>query len=467
MSGADEGAGPYVDGATLDAIDRWLAYRVWHGRVPGAQVAIGVAGEVLLSRSYGLADVEQGTVLGEDHLFRIASHSKTFTATVILQLVEQGRLGLEDPVGAHVAELAEDETVGQVRIRELLEHTAGLLRDGRDADYWQFERPFPDRAELLALVRAGGAKGQPGALFAYSNLGYSLLGLVVESLTGQTFEEAVRDRIVVPLGLANTAADYLEARAGDYAIGYSGLHTATTRRRLDHISTEAMDSATGFTSTATDLVRYFGAHAFGDERLLSDRTKRLQQRRANDTDPEHREAGGYGWGMGVDEIDGQVFVGHSGGYPGHITKTLLDPDSGLVVSVLTNAVDGPATPLARGVVQLLQRARKNASERSSVQTQELQDHELLPWTGRYANLWYVIDLALLGGRLTTIRPTTVAPLESTDELEPTDDARLEIVSGSGTGSVGEFVTREVGDDGTDRLRYGGMSLRPLVLGEVS
>ena len=91
--------------ATLATIDRWVAYRVWHSHVPGAQVAIGLGNELVFSAAYGYADLEQRTPMRTDHLFRVASHSKTFTATLILQLVEQRRLSLDDRVGNYVAEL--------------------------------------------------------------------------------------------------------------------------------------------------------------------------------------------------------------------------------------------------------------------------------------------------------------------------------------------------------------------------
>ncbi len=437
------------DDASLDAIDRWVAYRVWHSRTPGAQVAIGVGGRTFFSRAYGLADLDARTPMRTDHLFRIASHSKTFTATLVLQLVEQGQLDLEDPVGQHLTTLT--EPLAGVRIRELLEHTGGLIRDGRDADHWTFARPFPDADELLAMTVEGGLKTEPGERFAYTNLGYSLLGLVVEAVTGETFADAARSRIIAPLGLSDTDPDYPVERAGDYAAGHSGLTSTTTRQVLPHIATGAMAAATGFTSTATDLVTYFGAHAYGDERLLSDRSKRLQQRQANVATPGKPGGVAYGWGMVTERVDDQTFVGHSGGYPGHITKTLLDPTTGLVVSVLTNAVDGPATPLALGIVQLL------AASAPQPDTTPLSP-AALAHTGRYADLWHVVDLAALGGRLLALSPTAWNPTEDPDELVEDGDG-LRIVAGAGFGSVGEPVTFDPGQP--DRMRYAGSSMRRL------
>ena len=273
-------------------------------------------------------------------------------------------------------------------------------------------------------------------------------------MTGTSFAEAARTGITAPLGLADTAAEHLPERAGDYASGYTGLHTGPRRRPLGHVVTEALAAATGFTSTATDLVTYFGAHALGDERLLGDRTKRLQQRRANDSDPAEASAGGYGWGMVTESVDGTTYVGHSGGYPGHITKTLLDPSTGLVISVLTNATDGPATPLARGIAQLLAEARDPHAERSTL------SEATLSRTGRYAGEWGVLDLAALNGRLRALTLGGWAPLEGADELVEDGPDRLRISAGPGYGSVAEPVTFTDPGATVTEMRYGGMSMRP-------
>ena len=113
--GATGDEGPRYDEQTLAALDRWLAYRLWHTRTPGAQVAIGVRGTPVFSRAYGYADLETRTPMRTDHLFRIASHSKTFTATLVLQLVDEGWIGIDDPVGKFLPEL--EGPVAEVRLR--------------------------------------------------------------------------------------------------------------------------------------------------------------------------------------------------------------------------------------------------------------------------------------------------------------------------------------------------------------
>ncbi len=189
----------------------WIAYRAFQLRVPGVQYAVLFDGEVQLSGAVGLADVEAGVPLTRSHLFRVASHSKTFTATAVLQLVEAGKLTLDTPLGDVVGELA-GEPVGSVAVRELLEHGGGVIRDSVDGDFWQLTRPFPDEGELLALARTDGTKVEPNTRFAYSNIGYSLLGLVVARVTGESYNDYVRREIVGRLGLADTDPE-LAARA--------------------------------------------------------------------------------------------------------------------------------------------------------------------------------------------------------------------------------------------------------------
>jgi D-alanyl-D-alanine carboxypeptidase len=436
-----------VNQATLATIDRWVAYRVWHSHVPGAQVAIGFGNELVFSAAYGYADLEQRAPMRTDNLFRVASHSKTFTATLLLQLVEQRRLSLDDRVGSHVVEL-HDHELGDIVLRELLEHTGGVLRDGEDADFWLGWRPFPDYEEMISLVNAG-AKRSPGELFAYSNLGFGLLGAVLSSVTGQPYAEIVRQQITEPLNLTNTAGRYLSERADDYARGYSGLSTGLQRQRLDHVDTRALDAAAGVTSTAEDLVSYFGAHALGDVRLLSDRAKRLMQRTANLADPSKPDGPSYGLGMAAETLDDHRVVGHGGGYPGHITRSLLDPETGLVVVALTNAIDGPASQLAAGVLKLVDDALAHPPTDGSPFS------DVLDRAGRYQNLWGMLDIGVVGSRLLATHPAEWDPLDGADELEVIDHDTFRIVAGSGYGSIGESVKFLANGE----LRYGSMTLR--------
>ena len=141
----------------------WLGFRQQYLRVPGIQAAFLLDDEIIFAGSYGHADVEAGVSLTDRHLFRIASHSKTFTATAVLQLVEQGALRLDDPAGRWLPYLADaGSPLAAVTVRELLAHAGGVVRDGADGDHWQLFRPFPDREALHAISLQQGAS-VPGA----------------------------------------------------------------------------------------------------------------------------------------------------------------------------------------------------------------------------------------------------------------------------------------------------------------
>lgn len=414
--------------AALGYVDSWLAHRSWATRVPGVQAAVYFDGAVQWSKAYGVADIVSGEPLSTRHLFRIASHSKTFTATAILQLAESGALRLDDAASRFVPEL-DDSPVGTVTVRELLGHSAGIIRDGLDGDYWQHSRPFPGREEIIDILLNEGKVVEPNEQFKYTNIGYSLLGLIVAAASGRSYNQYVAEEICARLGLQNTGPEWDPARAAEYAAAHTGLHTSRSRERVDHVDTHAMASATGFYSTAEDLGHYFAAHAFGDETLVSDASKRLQQRLEWQTHPEDASSGHYGLGMISETVGGRTVVGHSGGYPGHITRSILDPKKGLVVSVLTNAVDGPASELALGVLNLLDYALEKPRTETTA--------DASTFAGRFANMWGVMDIAQLGDRIVAIHPGAPLSLTTVDTLVPSGVNALRFETGSGYGSIGE------------------------------
>jgi CubicO group peptidase (beta-lactamase class C family) len=417
----------------------YLEFQQRYRRVPGVQAAVLHRDELVLSAAWGHADLESGTALTTGHLFRIASHSKTFTATAILQLVAANRLRLDDPAGMHVTALADaGSPLARVTVRELLSHAAGITRDSPDGDFWQLMRPFPDRDGLLAMLLDSGAAVLPAnERFKYSNIGYGLLGLIIEAVTGRSYAEHLQDAVIAPLGLTDLGPELDPGRGSDYATGYSSHAYAEHRVAIDHVDTAALASATGFYATASDLVRYFAAHFTGDHRLLSDEGKRLMRQALWETGGSKDRR--YGLGLSISPVGDRRMVGHGGGYPGHITASLVDPDARLAVSVLTNAIDGPADPLARAVVRLIDLA---------VDGPGTGDEGLRRFTGRFAGLWGVTDVALLGGRLYLLDPTQPHTTEDRTPLEPAGDDTLRIAGGPGYGSYGESVRYRFAGDGS-------------------
>ncbi|MFG1816444.1 serine hydrolase domain-containing protein [Kribbella sp. NPDC049174] len=403
--------------------DSWLAFNQRYQRVPGVQAAVFAADGIAFSAAYGLADVENAVPLTERHLFRIASHSKTFTATAVFQLVEQGRLRLDDKAGQHVTEIV-GTPLGERTVRDLLAHAGGITRDSLDADWWQLAKGFPDRDQLLEVLRHESSAVLPeNDRFKYSNIGYGLLGLVVEAAAGTSYNSYVQTAIVDKLGLSGLGPELDPARSSEYAAGYSALSYAAERIPIDHVDTRALASATGFFGNARDLVTYFSAHLPGDDRLLTDKSKREMQHPLWKTGEE--DGPRYALGLQVTKVGKREVFGHAGGYPGHITKTFVDGERRLAVSVLTNAIDGPAAQFAEAALKLIDLAA--SKDRGSADAR---------FTGRYANLWGVTDIALLGGRLYALDPTAADPAAEPTPLEPDGDY-LRVAGGSGYGSYGE------------------------------
>ncbi len=440
--------------------DRWLAARTRATRLPGVQAAVWFEDGIALSTAHGVADLGSGEPLRTNHLFRIASHSKTFTATAVLQLVERGALRLDDPVGSRLDFLA-GSPVADLTVRSLLGHASGLTRDGADSDYWQLARPFPDEVELQRVALDSAAVLGPDERFKYSNIAYGLLGLVVQAASGVPYATYVQTEVVDRLGLRDTGPEPGADRAHELATGHSSLAYLDHRLPIEHVDTRAMASATGFFSTASDVVTYASAHFAGDTRLLGAGAQRLMQR----TELEVGDGdGAYGLGLGVWDVGGRRVLGHGGGYPGHITSTVFDPVARLAVSVLTNAIDGPAQSLAHGVVRLVDLAADHAAaERDDPAAAAPSAAELDRFTGRFANLWGVLDVVRLGGRLVGIDPSAVDPVAATTRFEPQDGTTLRVVETGGYGAPGETLRYVFADDGAVRSLQGagGVTSYPL------
>jgi CubicO group peptidase (beta-lactamase class C family) len=426
-------------------LDSWLAFRRDYLRVPGVQAALWHDDALALSTAHGVADEPSGAPLTTSHLFRVASHSKTFTATAVLQLHEQGRLRLDDSLATWLPWL-QGAPLGCRTVRELLAHGGGVTRDGRDGDHWQLFREFPDEAALRSIATDDADVLPANDRFKYSNIGYGLLGLVVAAAAGRPYADQVRTEIVEALGLRDTGPELDADREADVATGHSALAYADHRVPVDQVGTGALASATGFYSTAEDLCRYASAHFLGDPRLLSDEAKRLAQH------AEWKVEGSptsYGLGFAIHDIGGRRMLGHGGGWPGHITRTLFDPAARLAVSVLTNAVDGPALELTTGAVRLVDLACAHpVADEAATAVQDT-------FCGRYASLWGVLDVARLGGRLYGIDPTVADPADEPVELEVTGPDTLRFARAGGYGSYGEQLHATRGADGTITALRGG------------
>ena len=435
-------------------LQSWLEHQRDLARVPGVQVAVRVGGELAASFALGVANEATGQRLTPQHLFRIASHSKTFTATGIFQLAETGALRLDDLAGRWLPELA-GSPAAELTVRALLGHQSGINRDGADSDYWQQLHEFPSRDALIELCRAE-AVFPPNQFFKYSNMGYSLLGLIIEAASGQSYENYIAEYIIRPLALTNLGPELPPGRESELASGHSGrLAGNDARRVLPSLDTRSMAAATGFYGTADDVTAYLAAHALGRAELLTDASRRLMQRKESEISrPMTRW---YGLGFVVEKIGSRTVVGHSGGFPGHITQSWLDPESGLTVAVLSNCVDSLASEGATNLIKLIDLA-VNALEKKAT---DAPGCDLDTFTGRFATDWGAFDVVNLGGRLVSLTPQGDPALSAT-ELTVVDADTLMPAPEASFGAVGEpFRFQRAASGDIEWVRQGGGRAWPI------
>jgi CubicO group peptidase (beta-lactamase class C family) len=413
--------------SALDYVPEWLAFQMRASERPGCVIAIAHRNRVVLERAFGHADLATGEPLTPRHRFRIASHSKSFTAAGILKLRERGKLKLDDPVGQFVGEL--NEAVARSTIAQLLSHSAGLIRDGDDAGQFLDRRPFLSADELIGALQEAPVI-EPNSRFKYSNIGYGLLGLVIEAISGEAYAAWIRREIVEAAGLKETEPDMPLADGVPFARGHTGRLVLGRRLTIPgDFTTNAVAPAGGFVSTAADLARYFAQLSpKARKSVLSVASRREMVRlqwREPDTDLERH----YGLGTISGTSNGWDWFGHSGGLQGYISQTRVFPAQDLTLSVLTNAIDGWAGPWLDGVIHILQSfARHGAPSR-----------QVKDWTGRWWSLSGTVDLVPMGDKVLVAVPGAWAPFSNASELRITGRSEGCIALAGGYGSHGEPV----------------------------
>lgn len=441
---------------SLKYIDSWLQFRYGQEEIPGYCVAIAHKGKVIFNKVYGFADIESKTKLTTSHIFRIASHSKTFTATALMQLQEAGKLRIDDYAVDYLPWLKEhkDKRWQKVTLRQLMSHGAGVIRDGLNSDYWQLERAFPDKDELRLEILESNLVLDSNTKLKYSNYGYSLLGMVVESASGRGYNDYVIEHIVQVLDLKSTGPEYTPSIDDKLVTGYSRREADKVRLPIAQIDTHAMAPATGFYATAKDLCTYFSAQMLGSGILLSDESKKEMQRvHYHAYTPDERGHIDYGLGMEVEFVGRRKTFGHGGGFPGHVTKSMFDPKDELVVTVLTNCIGGPAVTITKSIYGIIDYYQKNTPANRS-------KHNLQRLEGRYFSIFGIIDIVVTGDKVVTTSPSTWWPLMQPEELERIDDTTFKVLETNSFNSEGELVRFNIQKGHVETVNHSGTTMWP-------
>jgi CubicO group peptidase (beta-lactamase class C family) len=358
---------------TLHAVDEKFAKQQADAKIPGVAWGVIRGGELVHAGGAGTTRDGEARTPDADTIFRIASMTKSFTAATMLSLRDEGRLRLDDPVEDWVPALqgwrhpAADAPA--ITLRHLLTMSAGVPTDDPWGDRQQ-GLPLDDFAALLSARPT--FAWPPGTQFDYSNLGYGILGRVITAASGREYKDAVRDRLLGPLEMADSAYEESELDPDRLAHGYVRRDDVLVREGTDPYG--ALASMGGLYSTVRDLARWVAFHldAFparsdpddGPVRRSSRREMAQVQRMVaaeRDAAPAHEsplvEAAGYGFGLFiVSRPEIGTVVGHGGGYPGYGTMMSWHPASGIGVVSGGNLRYGPVHELTRNVLLDLVRA---------------------------------------------------------------------------------------------------------------
>jgi CubicO group peptidase (beta-lactamase class C family) len=363
--------------AFLASVDALAAEALQKGPIAGLSIAVVERGTPVLVKGYGLADQEAAVPATAKTSYPIASVSKHVTAALVLRLADQGKLALDDPLRRFFPNAP--QAIGVLTLRHLLQHTSGLTRGG----------PAPYAATQSVLRRGGTARGQ-GEDWDYSNYNFSLLGLVIEQVSGRTYAEYLRDEVAVPLGLTGTAycedGSAVPGRGQDYQ---SGLRSVTP---TPYWTQAKFFAAGGLCSTVEDLVAF--EKALEDGRVISPAMLRAMRTPARLADGLEAD---YGLGTRLGVIGGHAKLGHTGGGQSNRAVLARYPEDDVTIAVLLNTErkDARVTALdiEEGVTRLFFRLPEVPSAMAVPQD------ELRRCAGRYRDGPRLIDVSAANGSL--------------------------------------------------------------------
>ena len=328
------------DAITL--LDLWIEEQRLYHQIPGIAIGIVYDQELVWSKGYGVENLESQEPVTPATLFRLGSVTKLFTATAILQLRDQGKLRLEDPVTQHLPwfELQSTfEGAPEITVRHLLTHTAGLPR----------EVPFPcfsthicpSSEEIMAARPTQRAVFPPDKTYKYSNLGMVLLGEIISAVSGETYGGYIQKHIFTPLGMSRSAVNPSRQDLPQITTSYLRRRPDGSRHVSEYYETRGLAPAGGIVSSVDDLARFASFHLQADpasnsgEVLAASTVHEMQRPHWVYSD----WSGAMGLGFRIARRDDRTVVSHGGWMGGDRTHLLLVPEEGIGILVMVNAED--------------------------------------------------------------------------------------------------------------------------------
>ena len=397
-------------------LERFVNSSLKMNGTPGLSLAVSDRERTLRKMSFGYSDIAAKKPVTSDTLFKIASITKSFTSIALLKLREEGKIDLNLPATEFLPWFEVKSNYAPITLHHLMTHTSAIMEGA-------FASPYM-RTEVWAL-RNLQTSTKPGKYFHYSDVGYSILGLVLEEVEGVRYGEVIRKRIFEPLGMCSSSAFVGVEPPKGMAVGYGPIPDDRPLKRAGPLVAvpwfEMEDSAGSIVSSAKDMSVYLrmllneGKGPRG--RILSEESFDLLTRAYAKADYSTAWGGRhYGYGLSVGKVGGHKWIGHGGGVPsfGFISGILADLDDGLAAVALAN---GPAetwemTPAA---VRAVQAARAGKSLPQLRVTNPRIIENAAEYTGKYVSDRDSFHITAKSGGLLLRRGKETAPLEKREE----------------------------------------------------
>ena len=382
-------------------IDVWLEAQKDFDQLPGISVGIVDDQELIYARGFGQANPEQGVECAANTIYSICSISKLFTAVAIMKLYDEGKLRLDDRIEELLPwfDLKQQyEGSGPITVRSLLTHSSGLPREANTAYWTAPDFPFPTQEKVKNELKNQETLYPASTYFQYSNLGLTLLGEIVATISGMPYETYIQEHILKPLRLNDTRTEMPESLYGNQlAVGYSAQKRKSDRDKIALFQANGITAAAGFSSTVEDLARFaswqFRLLESGETEILKASTLK-DMHRVHWVNPDWKTT--WGLGFSVYEDNGNTMVGHGGSCPGYRSTLSMDPKKKMAAVVMINAGGTNPSKYVRAIRAILQKAMKG--DQDSPEGPDLEDYAgtydsqpwwsavvVLPWKGKLAH----------------------------------------------------------------------------------
>lgn len=294
----------------------------------GCAALVAKNGQVIYRKAFGMADLELNVPMQPEMVFRIGSITKQFTAIAILQLMEQGKLSLQDEITKFIPDYPMHGH--SITIEHLLTHTSGIKSYTNVPEFQKLIRTDMNPEEVIDLIKTKPMEFAPGTKFNYNNSGYFMLGYIIEKVTGKTYQEYLQENFFTPLEMTSSCygddKKIIKLRASGYQPGKDGTVNA------DFMSMLLPYAAGSIMSTVDDLYKWNRAvHSY---KLVKKETLEMAHTPYKLADG---RSTGYGYGWFLSRLQGSPTIEHGGGINGYLTSSVYLPDEDVFVALFSNS----------------------------------------------------------------------------------------------------------------------------------